>query len=483
VQLARRRLTLSAVYAAAFAFAGFTVGMTRLKDNSFFWHLRTGELILDEGIPRVDPYSYTASGTRWIAQSWLAEVTYGVLDRVFGAYSIRVFTGLLGASIALLAYTLALRLSRDRLRAGMLTAVALGGLYAQFSSRPLLIGVLLLLLLVWLVELPQSWLGRHELVAIPVLLWLWINVHGTFVLGFAYLALHLVGRWLDGARPWDGRQRRLLTGGAVAALLVFVNPYGWRLVVFPLTLLDRGEHLRRIVEWRSPSFTSLVGAAFAAWIAVFLVVVARRGASRRDLVVAVPFLLLGLWALRNVAIAPLVTLPIAAAALGRGERVREESDLLPFAWRVVLAGLAIGAVGVAGVAAGEPDYNFAPYPVEALEEVRERGLEGRNLLTTDATSGFVILAEWPRQRVFSDDRIDMYPRDVAEAYFNFVDGAPEWSDALEQYDVEVVVWPNERPLAQLLDESRGWERIYDGESDSVWVRRDVLQEVGERPPG
>ena len=56
----------------------------KLTDNSFFWHLRTGEYILDHGIPHHDVFSYTAPGTKWVAQSWLAEVTYGVLYRSVG---------------------------------------------------------------------------------------------------------------------------------------------------------------------------------------------------------------------------------------------------------------------------------------------------------------------------------------------------------------------------------------------------------------
>lgn len=467
----RRSLTLSTVYACAFAFAGWTVGLTRLKDNSFLWHLRTGELILDEGIPRSDPYSYTAEGTRWIAQSWLAELLYGVLHELFGAFSIRVLTGVLGASIGVLAFLLAARLTDDRLRAGFLTAAALGGLYASFSSRPLLIGVLFLLLLVWLVELPESWLGRHEPLVIPVALWLWVNVHGTFVLGFAYLALHLVGRWLEGTPPWVGRERRILLGSLVAVPVIFLNPYGWRLVLFPLSLVARGEELRRIVEWRSPDFTGLSGIAFAVWLAVFIVVVARRGLSRRDLVVAVPFLLLGLWAVRNVALAPLVMLPIAARAISR-EAPQPVEPLAP-PGRVLLVALLLGVVGIGAVAASEPDFNFAPYPVDALAAVRDDGLQGRRLLTTDATSGYVILTQWPDQKVFSDDRVDMYPSSVLDAYVTLADGDSGWREALDRYDVEVIVWPVDRPLAELLALSDDWVETYEDDQARVWVRSGV----------
>ena len=72
--------------------------------------------------------------------------------------------------------------------------------------------MLFLLVLLWVVEVPDSIVGRHPLVVVPVLMWLWANTHGTYELGFAYLGLHLLGRWVDGAPPWVGRERRLLIG-------------------------------------------------------------------------------------------------------------------------------------------------------------------------------------------------------------------------------------------------------------------------------
>src|SRR6188472_2782592 len=89
----RARFGLGAVFTGIFALFGWAVGISSLSDNSFFWHLRTGEYILDHGIPHHDVFSFTAPGARWVAQSWLAEVTYGVLDRSFGALGVRCFVG------------------------------------------------------------------------------------------------------------------------------------------------------------------------------------------------------------------------------------------------------------------------------------------------------------------------------------------------------------------------------------------------------
>jgi hypothetical protein len=464
------RLGFDALFTLVFALFGWGVGIERLSDNSFFWHLRTGRLILDHGIPHGDVFSYTASGHPWVAQSWLAEALYGGLDRAAGPFAIRVLGGFVGMGIAVLAFRLALRLARDRLRAAGVTVAALAGLYTLWSERPLLLGVLLLVGLLWVVEVRDSWAGRHPMVALPVLFWLWANVHGTFALGFAYLGLHFVGRWLEGRRPWEGEERPLLVGAALGFLACFLNPYGLELVTFPVELLRRGEALRGVIEWSSPDFHSARGLAFALWIAVFVVAVARAPRGRvtiRDLVVTVPFLVLGLWALRNVALAPLIGLPVAARAIAAPARRRDDPvHLAPVMATVILAVMA--AMGVR--AASQPDFAFDAYPVRAMAAVEREGLLGRRLLTDDADAGYVILRHWPRQRVFTDDRFDMYPMAVIRDFRVVNSATSGWAQVLRDRDIEIVVWERDRVLSQLLLQRDDWTVVHRDADYYVFVR-------------
>src|SRR4051812_22962248 len=43
-------------------------------DFDLWWHLRTGQLILESGVPHSDIFSFSAGGATWIAHSWLTEV-------------------------------------------------------------------------------------------------------------------------------------------------------------------------------------------------------------------------------------------------------------------------------------------------------------------------------------------------------------------------------------------------------------------------
>ena len=72
----------------------------------------------------------------------------------------------------------------------------------------------------------------------------------------------------------------------------------------------------------------------------------------------------------------------------------------------------------------------------------EHRLGGR-LLTTDAWAGYVIYKYWPKQHVFFDDRYDMYPIALTDAYNKVPRLKPGWDKVLDQYRINVVVWPKD----------------------------------------
>ncbi len=336
-----------------------------LIDNSFLIHLETGHWILDHrAVPSSDLFSFTAQGVPWVVQSWLASVVYAAIDQAVGPFGLQVLRAATCALITFLVFLLALRLAGDRTRATLLAFAATGMSITVWAERPLLQGVLAMVVLIWVVEMPDSFVGRHPLAVVPPLMWLWANFHGSFALGFAYLALHLVGRGLDGARPTRGRERALLTATGVALVACLVNPLGLTLLTFPVELLSRGDTLAHIREWRSPDFHSVMGMLFALWIATFVIGIARGKdrCSRRDLLVSLVFLLLAFWALRNLVVAPLVGLPIVARACAVPERRPDRRPLLN--WVVLVLFVGLGLTGFVQ-AAGAKHYDFSDYPVKA----------------------------------------------------------------------------------------------------------------------
>ena len=93
---------------------------------------------------------------------------------------------------------------------------------------------------------------RAPLAALPAIFLAWINCHSLWVLGLGAVAVCAVGLSIVRRRvEWP-----LVLWGGLSLPALFVNPYGWRGVALPLTLVTRfGESNpfnQQIGEFASP---------------------------------------------------------------------------------------------------------------------------------------------------------------------------------------------------------------------------------------
>ena len=77
-------------------------------------------------------------------------------------------------------------------------------------------------------------------------------------------------------------------------------------------------------------------------------------------------------------------------------------------------------------------------------------LLGRRSSPTTPPPGYVILEYFPEQKVFIDDRYDMYPTGDLRL-LQRRRRTPGWDAVLDRYDVEVIVWGNGESLAGALE--------------------------------
>jgi len=284
--------------------------------------------------------------------------------------------------------------------------------------------------------------------------WVWLNTHGSWPLGLAAVAVLWVGRRLDRElAPAEAAAGRWLVGGL---LLGCLNPYGPRLLAFPLVALERREAFAQITEWRPPAFDRPAHFAFLVAIVVALLALRLRP-SYRLLVPLAVFTVAALLSARNVDIAVLVLVPLVARAMaGTGPAW---PPLLARATPVLAAGIAI--VAAVAVSRG-PGYDEGRYPVDALERLTARGLGPNEArwVAQDFVGNWLELRGVDPERVFIDDRYELVPASVVEDYRLLVNGRPGWDEALASYRPDVVVWQSEKGLAALLDASPCWRIVH-----------------------
>lgn len=454
---------MESLFVAALVLFGFRAGARPIGDNSALTHLRTGiDMARTGAIPRTDPYSWTAPGARWVVQSWLPEWTYGWAYRL-GGFKLVVFEqAVLLAVLAWLVVRLARAGSALRTAAAGITALGVGA--ALWSPRPLLFGLICMALTITIVERRKPpWL------LVPVV-WVWVNSHGSFPLGLAWLGARAVGEALDW-RAWPRETWRYIVGFGAGLAVSVLNPLGPRLLVFPFRLGQKSEAFRTIVEWRSPDFSRSGGYLVLGALALALVLLLRARLNWRDVLPVVGFIAAALLAARNIA--PLAV--VLAPALGRALRNPDTAPIGP-AGNPRMNRAVLVTIAAAFVVFGALVFTFKPidtagYPTRSVTWMEQRGLlaEPHRLANQELVGNYLTLRYGSRARVFIDDRFDMYPLGVSRDYRTLLAAGPGTMEVIDRRGIDVVIWGRKAALVQVLL-AGGWRETF-GEKDYVVLQR------------
>ncbi len=444
---------------------GLTFALTLFPAHSFdvWWHLRTGQLILEEGsIPTADPFTYTATGRPWVTHEWLTEVVFHLLYRLGGIDALVVSKALLAAlalGLAACASLIGPR-GRDRLPAAALGVLLAAPLIAPRAFiRPHMLTAVLLGLLLLLLQL-ESNTGRkrYRLALIPLFL-LWANLHSGFVLGLGVLAAFWIGEGVRGLlaqrspgsthHPWVSWKHR----GAIllaAAAVTLLNPHHVHALLYPFRLIARGEVTETIVELRSIFHPAYRDALFLKVLAAGglltagLLFSARKRVHWPILIPAVLLASLALLSLRSVSEFAVI-LP---ALIGlHGDRLGRHRAI---AMATTLAVVLLAAVGgILAAHAGVPmgregnrklGLGIVPVnrPAAAVTFLRDAHPPG-NVFHILAFGGYFIHELWPQRRVFIDGRLDVFAPGFLRAYRSIMDTGEGWDRTVEQYGISMAV--------------------------------------------
>ena len=249
IDVTRAGLIIACVFLLGAAFVGTT-------DPDYFWHLRTGQLIVDNlAVPMTDPFSFTKEGADWVAHEWLGEVIiYGAVSTGGYGLALAIFaTVALGA--LLLTYRTSLSLGASR-NAAMVFFVWAGVMtFRYWTVRPQAFTWLFFAAFIAICLEHKS--GRaNRLWLLPMLTILWANLHLGVMFGLAVVGLYALSQTLERfvwKQEVDLKSIYLALGASVLATLVNPNPL--ELLLYPLQYIEPGNtNVELIAEWQSPNF-------------------------------------------------------------------------------------------------------------------------------------------------------------------------------------------------------------------------------------
>src|SRR5215469_13610797 len=126
-------------------------------DPDTWWHVKVGQDILRTlRWPTVDPYSFTAANTPWIAYEWLGEVALAGVSKLGGVYGLAILRFALAALVVLALYYLGTVRSRNCKASFASAAVFAWLVLLSFTLRPQMFGSGFLVLLLTVLELSRK---------------------------------------------------------------------------------------------------------------------------------------------------------------------------------------------------------------------------------------------------------------------------------------------------------------------------------------
>ncbi|HXV42621.1 MAG TPA: hypothetical protein VEC96_06130 [Anaerolineae bacterium] len=494
-------LTIPRLLIAILFIAIFTMAVRLPADTDTWWHLRSGQYIVENGnIPTTDPFSYTKAGQPWIDHGWLAQIFWYGLFALGGWFGLSLGLALLVTVTFWLVWQITpgnLYLRAFVMVLGAITSAVI------WVARPQMVSFLLAGLVLFLLEKYKRE-GRRWIYAFPVIMLLWVNIHGGYAIAFMLLGVYIVGETFnrltghdeDPVLSWQ-QIRTLLILGLLAFALVVVNPHGWQMWLYPFRTVGIGALRDFIQEWRSPDFHLSLTWAFLAMILLSLAALGRspRRADWTDLAMLGLWTFWGLFAARNIGLYGLLTIPALAryadAAWGQylpGERkgnLRElvgtervprvptsSLSLTRLNW-ILLSLVVVAALVKIGVALNPQEAIKAEQdslPAKAVQFIQENKPTGP-LFNSYNWGGYLIFKLWPDYPVYIDGRTDLYDDAFIRRYLDVVAGGEGWQQTLDEDGINLVLIESGSTLARFLKGDSAWSILYQDEMATVFARR------------
>ncbi|HZZ79961.1 MAG TPA: hypothetical protein VFE62_15690 [Gemmataceae bacterium] len=509
---------LVAISFLALVFLYFGV-FTPLAHSDIWGHMKYGEwIVANHALPEYEPFCEFADRSQPVGQfQWLSQVIFylafhagavlaGGDDLRQTAGGVEMLRTLYGVLVILKIGLVmaAIRRSTRSMPLAIVGAVfffllTMGNIRVQ---RPQIFGEIFFAFLVWWVSAPR--LSALTGLVVPLVLAVWANCHGSFVVGMMFVGLFWSGRVVE--LLWKERlTRSFLTSpdlrnglAAVVAAPIAIgilNPHGFAIysMVFALT---RNPNIHTMGEWSPLDFSQVESGGHWLYLATLVILAISQLASPRPLPVARLFVLfpfaIGPLSQQRMMAWWLILVPWFATLLWQHALVHLPKRWLQNRTEASLRKTFVGAFiivcafiwsGLFQLLAGKDPLPLAtttthatmwplamelkhgkgmPELHEALKHYPNQRFQGRMLLQENMADFLVwSLPEKPPVLVYSHAHV--FPEYFWREYLHAMAGGPGWDSMLNRYRVNLLVVDPDawNGLAEKLRHDPNWDVLLD----------------------
>jgi hypothetical protein len=459
-----------------------------VQDPDFWWHLRVGRWMVENGrLPSLDLFTFTVPDHVWTDHEYLTEVLMWLLYSATGTVGVAIVFGL----VTWAGFWLIYRQVRRQPFVIVGLGLALGALagWPIWGPRAQMITFALSCLeLYWL----QGYLsGRSRaLNFFPLVMAAWANLHGGWVIGFAWLGIalvaELIGWALDRSNPAHRAHVRFL-GIVTAASLVAVlaTPHGLSLYLYPFQTQGSVAQQKLIVEWFSPDFHQIYLRPFEAMVFIVIAGFALRRPRLYEFLLTMAALGLALQSVRHVALFVAAATPVMIATYSDywKELASKRGWTFPPLARPLFAvttALVLVLISVVALVKIDADVNptvqskldASSYPIGASDWLAAHPEVGTRMFNQYGWGGYLAYRFYPdpNRKVFIFGEAELMGDPLLNQYDDVQNLRTDWKAILDQYHVDYVVFNRGAALSNVLATQPEWTIVYQDSVAVIFVR-------------
>ncbi|HSE42305.1 MAG TPA: hypothetical protein VLH08_16185 [Acidobacteriota bacterium] len=437
MQSSSRNLNLYLIITAAVVAAA----LFRIADLDFFWHLKTGDVILKtHEFQRTEIYSFTAAGREYIDHEWLFQVVISLFYSAFGPAGIITLKTIILAIMYLITTRLLLKEGASFSAVFAIQFLSICGSMQRMIERPEIFTALFFVITFVIVHSFLKSGKSRSLLILPPLFIIWANFHAAVILGIVLLFCFCAGLFLETLAKrsdfpvyYDADVRKkvlLLATLAVCVLVTGINPYGYRVLTVPFELTSIiNSGLLNNEEWQAPSPLTLPFYYVCVLLTFAVMLINFRRLSIVHFLLAIFFAYISMKYVRNTGMfswfMPLFLTPYVGQFSGRTVATRA---IAGFAALSLLYVLTVSFPFERGV--GIASY----FPQQIAKFTKEKKLQG-NMLNSYAMGGYFIWSLYPERKIFIDGRNEVYLPLLKEIVKSRADSRL-WNKLLADYRIE-----------------------------------------------